>query len=394
MNIFRYAGMGRPMEFESMSSRAHGSDSLVALATGIAAAMILFLHPSALGQVEMSPTRDTVRVGELDITGYPYFFYSPETEFALGGAMIFTMRLSPDPDVKPSNAILSGYYSVKGSYDIFFNPEFYLGHDQYYIGISADYWRFVDKFWGIGNDTPDIDSAGYVRRLIWLNLEFDVSVVGPLKVGLNYDFNSTAIQDKQSNPFLLSGSVTGADGGLSSGIGGVLFADTRNSPFFPTKGGFYKLTFLTAVDWLGSDFSFRRYILDLRQYVSLTPSIVVAMQFYGTAISGDPPFYIMPALGGDNMMRGYFEGRYRDKFYLATQGEVRLQLTRRWGLAGWLGIGDVAGDFDSFRLKNAKPTFGFGVRFALDPEQMVNVRADFGYGRDTKGVYFNAKEAF
>jgi hypothetical protein len=357
-------------------------------------AMTLMIHPPALGQVEMSPARDSVQVGTLTVSGYPYVFYSPETEFALGGAMILTMRLSSNPDVKPSNAILSGYYSVKGSYDIFFNPEFYLDNDRYYVGITADYWRFVDKFWGIGNNTPDFDSAGYVRRLIWLNLEFDVSVVGPLKVGLNYDFNSTAIQDKQSNPFLLSGSVTGADGGTSSAIGGVLFADTRNSPFYPTKGGFYKLTFLTAVDWLGSAFSFRRWVLDLRQYVSFTPSMVIAMQIFGTAISGDPPFYIMPALGGDNMMRGYYEGRYRDKFYLATQGELRLQLTRRWGVVGWLGIGDVAGDFSGFQLTKAKPTFGFGIRFALDPEQMVNVRADFGYGRDTKGVYFNAKEAF
>ncbi|MRR37730.1 hypothetical protein EG829_24390, partial [bacterium] len=240
----------------------------------------------------------------------------------------------------------------------------------------------------------DFDSAGYIRKLIWLNLEFDVSVVGPLKVGVNYDFNSTTIEDKQSNPFLLSGSVTGSDGGTSSGIGAVLFADTRNSAFYPTKGGYYKLSFLTAVDWLGSSFSFRRWILDLRHYVSMSSSFVLAMQLFGTAITGDPPFYMLPALGGDNIMRGYYEGRYRDKFYLAAQGELRVRLTKRWGLVGWAGIGDVSGDIPGFRLKDGKPTFGVGVRFALDPVEVVNVRADFGYGQDTHGIYFNAKEAF
>ena len=382
------------MKFDARKCGGDGVNTRFVLAAGLAIAAIMIIHSSAIGQVEMTTTRDTAQIGRLDITGYPYFFYSPETEFALGGAMIFTMRLSPDPKVKPSNAILSGYYSVKGSYDIFFNPEFYLDNDRYYIGISADYFRFVDKFWGIGNNTPETDSAGYIRKLVWVNVEFDVRVVGPLKVGLNYDLNTTQIEDKQSNPFLLSGSVTGADGGVSSGIGGVLFADTRNSPFYPTQGGYYKLSFLTAVDWLGSSFSFRRWILDLRHYLALTPSLVVAMQVFGTAITGDPPFYIMPALGGDNIMRGYYEGRYRDKFYLATQGEVRFRLSRRWGLVGWAGIGDVSGAVSSFRLKDGKPTFGFGVRFALDPEQIVNVRADFGYGRDTRGVYFNAKEAF
>jgi len=382
------------VRFEVKGRGADWGSAPVLCAAIFAVAAILVSHTPAFGQVEMSAVRDTAQIGAIDITGYPYFFYSPETEFALGGAMIFTMRLSPDPAVKPSNAILSGYYSVKGSYDIFFNPEFYLGNDRYYIGISADYFRFVDKFWGIGNNTPDFDSAGYIRKLIWLNLEFDVSVVGPLKVGVNYDFNSTTIEDKQSNPFLLSGSVTGSDGGTSSGIGAVLFADTRNSAFYPTKGGYYKLSFLTAVDWLGSSFSFRRWILDLRHYVSMSSSLVLAMQMFGTAITGDPPFYMLPALGGDNIMRGYYEGRYRDKFYLAAQGELRVRLTRRWGLVGWAGIGDVSGDIPGFRLKDGKPTFGVGVRFALDPVEVVNVRADFGYGQDTRGIYFNAKEAF
>ena len=382
------------MRFEVRGRGADWGSASVLCAAIFAVAAILVSRTPAFGQVEMSAVRDTAQIGAIDITGYPYFFYSPETEFALGGAMIFTMRLSPDPAVKPSNAILSGYYSVKGSYDIFFNPEFYLGNDRYYIGISADYFRFVDKFWGIGNNTPDFDSAGYIRKLIWLNLEFDVSVVGPLKVGVNYDFNSTTIEDKQSNPFLLSGSVTGSDGGTSSGIGAVLFADTRNSAFYPTKGGYYKLSFLTAVDWLGSSFSFRRWILDLRHYVSMSSSLVLAMQMFGTAITGDPPFYMLPALGGDNIMRGYYEGRYRDKFYLAAQGELRVRLTRRWGLVGWAGIGDVSGDIPGFRLKDGKPTFGVGVRFALDPVEVVNVRADFGYGQDTRGIYFNAKEAF
>ena len=382
------------MRFEVRGRGADWGSAPVLCAAIFAVAAILVSHTPAFGQVEMSAVRDTAQIGAIDITGYPYFFYSPETEFALGGAMIFTMRLSPDPAVKPSNAILSGYYSVKGSYDIFFNPEFYLGNDRYYIGISADYFRFVDKFWGIGNNTPDFDSAGYIRKLIWLNLEFDVSVVGPLKVGANYDFNSTTIEDKQSNPFLLSGSVTGSDGGISSGIGAVLFADTRNSAFYPTKGGCYKLSFLTAVDWLGSSFSFRRWILDLRHYVSMSSSLVLAMQVFGTAITGDPPFYMLPALGGDNIMRGYYEGRYRDKFYLAAQGELRVRLTKRWGLVGWAGIGDVSGDIPGFRLKDGKPTFGVGVRFALDPVEVVNVRADFGYGQDTRGIYFNAKEAF
>jgi outer membrane protein assembly factor BamA len=352
------------------------------------------LPAAAFGQMEVSAQRDTVKLGRLQITGYPYVFYSPETEFALGGAIILTQRLSSDTTVKPSSAMISGYYSAKASYDLFFNPEFYLGEDRYYLGILADYWRFVDKFWGFGNNSPDSDNVGYIRKIFSVNVEFDVRVVGPLKVGVNYDLNHTAIEDKQSNPYLLSGSVTGSDGGTSSGLGLVLFADTRNGAFYPTSGGSYKLSFLHTVSWLGSTFKFSRWIADIRHYFPIADPLVLAAQLYATGVRGDPPFYMVPALGGDNQMRGYYEGRYRDRYYGAIQGELRWRITRRWGLVGWAGVGDVAGTVDAFRLDSLKPTVGVGVRFALDPEEVLNVRADFAYGKNTNGMYFNAKEAF
>jgi len=333
-------------------------------------------------------------MGKLSLTGYPYIFYSPETQFALGGALIFSMRTDIDPKAKSSNAMLSGYYSEKGSYDLFLNPEVFLSGEKYYVTASIDYYKFVDKFWGIGPNTPDLDSAGYIRKALWTNLECDVSIVGDLKLGLNYDLNYTSSIDRQSNPYLQSGELAGSDGGVSSGAGLVLFMDTRNNAFSPSAGGFYKLSFLNAAPWLGSKFTFTRWILDARQYLRLTGAIVLALQAYGSAVAGTPPFYMLPALGGDNIMRGYYEGRYRDKNYWAAQGEFRVRLTRRWGFVAFAGAGDVSGDFSGFRLKNVKPSYGLGIRFMLDTDELLNVRADFARGRDTKGLYFNAKEAF
>jgi hypothetical protein len=57
-------------------------------------------------------------------------------------------------------------------------------------------------------------------------------------------------------------------------------------------------------------------------------------------------------------------------------------------------MGEVAAFTRSIKMQQLKPTFGIGVRFALDPEEVLNIRADFAFGRDTQGMYFNAKEAF
>ncbi len=378
----------------SISNRTRSSSPVMAGRAAAIFTLLLTLSHPLQAQIEVQSARDSVQIGRLSVTGYPYIFYSPETEFAIGGALIFTMRLEENPGAKASNAMLSGYYSVKNSYDLFLNPEFFLGGDKYYVTASFDYYRYVDKFWGIGPSTSNIDSADYVRNAFWTNLECDVSVLGPLKLGLNYDLNATTISEKRSNPYLRNSDVTGVDGGLSSGIGLVLFADTRNNAFSPWEGGFYKLSMLNAGPWLGSKFSFARFILDARQYVGITSNIVLAMQFYGTEVAGSPPFYMLPALGGDNIMRGYYEGRYRDKVYLAAQVEARIRVTKRFGFVAFLGAGDVAGQFPDLKMKNLKPSYGVGLRFMLDVKELLNVRADFARGRDTKGVYFNAKEAF
>lgn len=353
-----------------------------------------FLHPGqAISQVQVPP-EDTLKVDRLAITGYPYVFFSPETQFALGGAVISTIRLSDDRKVKASSVTLSGYYSVTQSYDLFLQPEFFLDEDKYYITASIDFWRFVDKFWGIGNSAPDIDNPGYVRRTIWVNAEFDVRVLGSLKIGLNYDLNQTLITDKQENPFLLENSVTGSSGGSSSGLGAVLFLDDRNNSLYPTGGGIAKLSFLTCGRYLASDFSFKRLTFDVKRYITLSPSYVLALEWYTAALAGDPPFYQMALLGGDNIERGYFEGRYRDKFYSAIQAEIRMKFSRRWGMVAFAGMGDVASSIGAFTISTIKPSFGLGIRFALLPDEGLNVRMDVAYGRNTNGLYFNAKEAF
>ncbi len=38
------------------------------------------------------------------------------------------------------------------------------------------------------------------------------------------------------------------------------------------------------------------------------------------------PFYLLPEMGNDNIMRGYYTGRYRDQNYLAAQAEIPLLL--------------------------------------------------------------------
>jgi hypothetical protein len=94
-------------------------------------------------------------------------------------------------------------------------------------------------------------------------------------------------------------------------------------------------------------------------------------------------------------MRGYYLGRYRDKNMIAIQAEYRwLPAIWRFGIVGFAGFGDVADKISRFDFGGFEYSYGFGLRFLLNPEQKINLRLDFGFGKGTSGIYFTAGEAF
>ena len=342
---------------------------------------------------------DSVQFEPFGLTGYPYVFYTPETDFALGGALVATLRASADTTRKPSSATLSGYYSIKDQYDIYLVPEYYTPDNSFYITGFIDWGRFVDKFWGIGDTASDFPEVGYVRTLLAFQVDVQYRVAEALTVGMNYDLNKTVVTEKQMNPYLLAGSVTGSEGGFSSGLGLSLMFDTRDNGFAPYRGTLLKMNGYTYADWLGSGFSFEKLTIDVRHYTTLTPRLVLALQGYFGYANGETPFYQLPLLGGSKVMRGYYLGRYRDNVYLAAQAEARWQIARKFGAVVWLGMGGVASEVPALRLSHLRTTAGFGLRYALDEDERLNVRMDVGFGRDhmgvrSNGIYFDVKEAF
>jgi len=187
--------------------------------------------------------------------------------------------------------------------------------------------------------------------------------------------------------------VPGQDGGITSGIGLGGFFDTRDNLFFPTGGGYYKFSFTVFNSFFGSDFNYTRYILDLRRFISFAEDIF-AMQIYSELSSGTPPFFDTPALGGSVHMRGYFEGRYRDRQYLTGQLEYRKILWWRIGGILFFSTGDVADRLRDFKLSTLKFSYGAGLRFVFDESERINLRVDYGRGKGSDGIYFNIEEAF
>ena len=338
-----------------------------------------------------------VTTNTFGIMAYPIVFYSPETDLAGGvGGMVY-FRTTTKKYVRPSKVILSAWYTVNDQYYFKIAPQIYFpGADRDLLDLRFTYSKEISKFYGLGNKTEEIENPEYTMHSLRLYAEFGaLNIISEnIHFGLIFDYSPHNDIDKESNPFLNNGDIEGNGGGNVTGIGALLIWDKRDNLFYPTKDYFYKLRLQFFDSYLGSDFSFNRLVADLRHYLSPIPTHILAFQLYADLVSGSPPFFRLPALGGDQRMRGYFTGRYRDRLYLTGQVEYRKIIWWRIGVAAFIAAGDVAGDWNDFYLNNIKYTYGFGLRFVFDKDEQINVRMDLGYGKGTSGIYFSLEEAF
>lgn len=359
--------------------------------------------PHALAQ---QPGQTSVVVRKTRITGYPYVFATPEAGVAFGVGGIVTFYTSAtDSVLRPSKVTVGGWYSLNNQYKLSLTPQINLDHNRWQLNFPSDFGRFTDKFWGIGNLTEELpfDSASNSEtedfRSEVTNFKLDVqgpvSIYKSLRSGILIELNNTRIVDAQLNPYLNADTVVGTGGGQTFGFGLTSVWDTRNHAFFPSSGGFYQVRALGFPFFMGTEYKYVRVEADFRTFLGRGPDEVVALQAYGNFVFGGAPFYALSALGGPYRMRGYFQGRYRDKHLVMAQAEYRKLVWWRVGITLFAGVGDVFGsEASDFRVQNLKWSLGGGLRFRFNQAEKVNLRVDLGFGRETKGVYFQLEEAF
>jgi len=357
-----------------------------------AALLVLLLVTNVDAQSE----QDSTVTHGVTFFGYPYLFYTPETQLAFGAGGIMYFRTAKKPDLNLSSILLSGYYTINNQYSLTLTPELYFSRNKYIARGTFNFGKFLDKFYGYGSNSEEIDNPDYFTQNFGVNLNFQADVSEYFEIGAIYDFLHTNVIDKKSNPFLHNDDILGSNGGVSSGLGFKLVWDSRDFVYLPTNGGYYIFSVVYYKKAIGSDFEFNDYLLDLRRYFKLAQGHILTFQLYGNFARGFPPFYEMPRLGGSVTMRGFYEGRYRDRNYVAAQAEYKTWLVEKWKLAMVVfgGVGDVANNLDDLILKDFKYSYGFGLRYIFDEKERLTVRADFGFGKNTSGVYFAMQEAF
>jgi outer membrane protein assembly factor BamA len=340
--------------------------------------------------------KDSTKSKKVTFNGYPYAFYTPETEAAIGAGGIFLFYTKDKIEgLRPSKIGFGAFYTTNKQYKFSVNPSIYFNSNNLVIQMPMSFGYTLDKFWGVGNETTETGTEDYFREDVNVQLEIQVP---PLlffsdRFGFILDYRHTDIVDVQNNQFLINETFNGYQGGNLFGVGLNLVWDRRDNLFYPTSGHYQYMKFIAYTE--PSDYTFTTFELDVRFYKKLFKKSVLATQFYLKNVSGDAPFYELPALGGHQRMRGYFQGRYSDDNYMSLQTEFRQYFTKRLGFVAFVGIGDVSEQITDLNLNEIKHSFGGGLRYLFNKKEHVNLRMDIGIGADgNTGIYFGIEEAF
>jgi outer membrane protein assembly factor BamA len=335
------------------------------------------------------PRKDTSKNSFIAL---PIILYGEETNWGLGVTSGY--YLTKKGGNKASNIQGTLIYTLKNQVSFTLLPKFYTeNRDFYYSGqIKANY--YPDKFFGIGRNTPDSLQESYISKDVSLLFQRQRVMFDVFMAGIQGQWGYYQTSGFKTGGELISDTITGTKPFFTSGLGLLLTWDNRDNFFYPTSGEFYKVSLMVNSRIFGSQLDFSRITMDFRNYYPIIGRHLISLQVYGDFTWGETPFQLLPSMGGNEILRGYYKGRYRDNNLLAAQIEYRFPIYK-WLKGSMFGsAGDVSDEIDDFDFTKLKYSYGLGLRARVNPAN-VHLRFDMGLTQERKpAFYFTASEAF
>jgi Omp85 superfamily domain len=333
---------------------------------------------------------------KLSLTPFPAFFISPENGVGYGALVVPVYNFGRDSLTRNSTGQLMGYYTTKKQSSLQFTYNIFTNRERYVLTGEAKYFDDAIFYYGIGNHNTLADSSLISYKFLTFQNRLLKQVIKYVFVGGQFQVNQIKeVSFKNPASRLQERPLDERDGSVIAGVGPALLIDNRDNPLNTSRGLYAELGVFFNTRALGSEFNFTRYQLDLRRFIALSSNQVLAFQGVGRLSSGRVPFQGMANLGGKTIMRGFYEGRFRDRQMVALQAEFRQHLFSRFGLVAFGSLGQVSNQLDNFELDHLKRSAGAGLRVMLNRREKLNIRIDYAIGSDeASGLYFSIGESF
>jgi hypothetical protein len=328
---------------------------------------------------------DTTAVRNFKIYPLPAIGYSPETRWYFGAVALINWRMDTKSE-KPSTIELEFNYTQNKQFIYTESHELRLRENKLFLQGNNGFFRFPEFYW----TDPENDNSRFRYDADRLELEnsFLYLLHSKFFIGFRQKYHDVKTTDSENPDFISpsSGSYH------ASGMGPHILFDSRDNVLNASRGFYSSVSALFFEPFLGSDNTFQNIHTDWRYYTSVKSGLTFAFQIVSISNWGNIPFRMNALAGNESMMRGYYQGQYRDNHLLAAQAECRFRI---WN---WIGATVFTGYGKSFRDINDTdynlPNYGAGLRIRMDKKDNINLRFDYGAGKNSSGFYVSFGEAF
>lgn len=374
-----------------------GTDTRTSVVSEAQAAKAAELHPYAPGKAEAYLDRVEI-ILTTGVRFHPYF----ESAYSGGG---FTLGAGYRTYVGSYNTVdvrgsitPSGYKRVEGE---FLAPRL-MGRRATLSLIGG--WREATQvgFYGIGLSNSSEDRSNYGFTQPYGRATLTARPKGPVLLRGGAEISQwRQTPGTGGEPSVETIYTPEALAGLNARVTyihsqGTVGFDSRASPGYARRGGFYGVTFHNFVDrdslygFTQTDYEALQHIpvlreawvLSLRGFVSTT----------GTKGDQQIPFFMLPSVGGGSSLRAFSSWRFRDRNSMVMEAEWRVMVNRFFDTAVFYDAGKVTAHARDLDLTDLKSGYGIGMRF--HSPLSTPLRIDVAHGNEGFSVVWAASAVF
>jgi outer membrane protein assembly factor BamA len=404
-------------KFSASPKRLNYSDFLKHRTTLSSFLLLIALNGVSNAQAQAPPPSAAIDTSEtVDYAFLPALAYSSDLGLVGGGIMSrykFADDITPFYSYLHFNAVASTKGLISSTF-LFDKPQF-SGKDQ---RLTTELYisRFLQsQFYGIGNynELPkalrDRDDFYFYKsfstgaEITFRKPIFKKTTQKKLDIFANATFEYRSPWGNDSDQYIIQQQPFGVDGTRAASLGGGLIWDNRDNEFEPSKGLYGKAGVKIGNNIWGSSDDYFLFESDVRTYKSFNflRTITFANRLTFHHASGDAAYWLLPELGGEDLMRGYPENRFRDDNALLLNTEFRTWLIEwpefdiRLGGTLFMDVGRTfpTGAPFSVITDDLKYSFGFGGTSSFFNRNFI-LRGDVGFSPEGYGIYFTAGYLF
>lgn len=173
-------------------------------------------------------------------------------------------------------------------------------------------------------------------------------------------------------------------------LGLVVDYDSRDNIFYPGSGTYAEFEAQFARSAFGGMQNFDQYNARGYTWLPIAKNWILGLRADGRFSSGDIPFYAQPYID----LRGVSKARYQDQNAVATEMELRWDVTPRWSILGFTGVGKAYGKWNDFSDASTVTSVGTGFRYLIARKLGLSLGIDVARSKDESAFYIQVGSAW